>query len=130
MLVNVFQNWNLTFSRTQLVTLRLKAKRTGVWFRALSRIDRVLVDLTIMVADNVKSTTLTRNLQVIIRKLETILQDNHLRFLMDAASRQAQKLSLLAQRWGNVSAGQWVNDASFVLFLAVMRIHTPKTFKT
>jgi hypothetical protein len=33
--------------KAQLLKLKLKAMRSGVWFRALSRIDRVLVDLTI-----------------------------------------------------------------------------------
>jgi hypothetical protein len=36
--------------RAQLMKLRLKAIRSGMWFRSLSRIDRVLVDLTIKVA--------------------------------------------------------------------------------
>ena len=44
-------------NRTQLMKLRLKAMRAGVWFKALPRIDRVLVDLTIKVAENIRSTS-------------------------------------------------------------------------
>ena len=33
--------------RSQLVKLKLRAMRAGVWFRGLPRLDRVLVDLTI-----------------------------------------------------------------------------------
>ena len=52
-----------TFSfltKTQLIKLRLKAMRAGVWFRALPRIDRVLVDLTIRVTSSIRSATLAR----------------------------------------------------------------------
>ena len=31
--------------KTQLIKLKLKAMRAGVWFRALPRIDRALIDL-------------------------------------------------------------------------------------
>ena len=46
------------FDRAQLVKLMLRALRAGVWFRALRRIDRVLIELTIRVADSVRSVTL------------------------------------------------------------------------
>ena len=41
--------------KQQLVRLRLKAILAGVWFRALPRIDRVLVDLTVKVASSIRS---------------------------------------------------------------------------
>ena len=47
-------------SKAQLVKLKLKAMRSGVWYRALPRIDRVLVDLTIKVAETIRSPHLAR----------------------------------------------------------------------
>jgi hypothetical protein len=44
------------------------------WFRALPRIDRVLVDLTIRVAGAVRSTTL-KNILTVVRKLEGLLEN-------------------------------------------------------
>jgi hypothetical protein len=41
--------------RGQLLVLRRRAMRAGVWFRRLPRIDRVLVDLTIRVAKSIRS---------------------------------------------------------------------------
>jgi hypothetical protein len=117
-------------NKTQLVKLRLKAMRAGVWFRALPRIDRVLVDLTIRVASSIRSTTLAKNLLAVTRKLEGLLETSLLRTFRDVGVRLAQKLSLIAHKWGNTSAKTWASDVPFVKFLAVMHINAPKTFKT
>jgi len=117
-------------NKARLVKLRLKAVRAGVWFRALPRIDRVLVDLTIKVASNIRSFTLARNLLAVIRKLEGLLESSLSRAFREVGFPLAQKLSLTAQKWGNVSAESWPSDSSFIRFLAVMHINEPKAFKT
>jgi galactitol-specific phosphotransferase system IIC component len=117
-------------SKAQLVRLRLKAMRAGVWFRALPRIDRVLVDLTIRVASSIRSVTLAKNLLAVTKKLEGLLENSLLRAFREVGVRLAQKLSLIAQKWGNTSAKTWASDVPFVKFLAVMHINAPKTFKT
>jgi hypothetical protein len=127
----VLQNLASSFlDRAHLVKLRLKAVRAGVWFRALPRIDRVLVDLTIKVASNIRSFTLARNLLAVIGKLEGLLESSLSRALREVGFPLAQKLSLTAQKWGNVSAESWPSDSSFIRFLAVMHINEPKAFKT
>jgi hypothetical protein len=35
----------------------------------------------------------------------------------------AQKISLMAQKLGNISAGGWAFDSSFAIFLAVMHMN-------
>ena len=117
-------------SKAQLVKLRLKAVRAGVWFRALPRIDRVLVDLTIRVASSIRSVTLAKNLLAVARKLEGFLESGLLRAFREVGLPLAQKLGSLAQKWGNPSAESWPADSSFIKFLAVMRINETKTFKT
>ena len=116
-------------NKAQLMKLRLKAMRAGVWFRALPRIDRVLVDLTIKVASSVRSVTLAKNLLAVIRKLEGFLESSLLRALREVGFPLAQKLSLVAQAWGNTPAKNWAFDSSFAFFLAVLHINDPKTFK-
>jgi hypothetical protein len=116
-------------NKAQLMKLRLKAVRAGVWFRALPRIDRVLVDLTIKVASSIRSFTLAKNLLAVIRKLEGLLESSLSRALREVGLPLAQKLSLMAQKWGNVSAESWPSDSSFAFFLAVLRINDAKTFK-
>ena len=115
-------------SKAQLVKLRLKAMRAGVWFRALPRIDRVLVDLTIRVAGNVRSVTLAKCILAVTRKLEGFLESSLLRAFREVGFPLAQKLSLVAQKWGNNSAENWASDSSFAFFLAVLHINNPKTF--
>ena len=117
-------------NKNQLIRLRSKAKRAGVWFRALPRIDRVLVDLTIRVASNIRSATLAKNILAVTEKLEGLLESSLLRAFRGIALKLAQKLSAVAQKWGNTSAKHWVSEVSFVKFLAVMHINEPKAFKT
>jgi hypothetical protein len=122
-----------TFSflnKTQLIKLRLKAMRAGMWFKALPRIDRALVDLTIKVASSIRSTTLAKNLLTITKKLEGLLESSLSRVFRGVAHNLAHKLSLIAQKWGNNSAKTWNSDISFIKFLAVMHINEPKSFKT
>ena len=117
-------------SKAQLIKLKLKAMRAGMWFRALPRIDRVLVDLTIRVAGNIRSATLAKNILAVTKKLEGLLESSLLRVFRGIALKLACKLSSVAQKWGNTSAKRWVSDVSFVTFLAVMHINEPKAFKT
>jgi len=122
-------NASSLLNKAQLIKLRLKAMRAGVWFRALPRIDRVLVDLTIRVVSNVRSFTLAKSILAVIRKLEGLLERSLLRALREVGRPLAQKLSLVAQKWGNAFAKGWASDLSFGIFLAVMHINEHRTSK-
>jgi hypothetical protein len=117
-------------TKARLIKLKLKAIRAGVWFKALPRIDRALVDLTIKVASNIRSVTLAKNLLAVTRKLEGLLESSLSQALREVGLPLAQKLSLVAQKWGNTTAKNWASDVSFTKFLAVMHINEPKAFKT
>jgi hypothetical protein len=123
------QNMNVVFlNRGQLVKLRLKAMRSGVWFRALPRIDRALVDLTIKVACEIRSCTLAKSLLTVVRKVEGLMENKLLRVVREIGLPVAQKLSLIAQKWGNAAAKNWVSDG-FAKFLAVLALNEPVLFK-
>jgi hypothetical protein len=115
--------------KKQLVKLRSKAIRAGVWFRALRRIDRALIDLTIKVASTVRSVTLAKSILALVGKLEGIMESSFSRVMREVGFPLAQKVSLVAQKWGSTSAKIWAFDSSFAHFLAVMHINSPKTFK-
>ena len=115
--------------RAQLAKLKLKAMRSGVWFRALRRIDRALIDLTIKVASTVRSATLAKSILALARKLEGIMESSFSRAIREVGFPLAQKVSSVAQKWGSTSAKIWAFDSSFAHFLAVMHINEPKTFK-
>lgn len=105
----------------QLVKLKFKAMRAGVWFRALPRIDRVLVDLTIKVAEHIRSPHLAKSIFTILGKLEGLLESSVLKSLKLIGRPLAEKISLTAQKLGNSSAKSWANDSSFAFFLAILQ---------
>ena len=109
--------------RTQLIKVKLKAMRAGVWFRALPRIDRVLIDLTIRVADSVRSASLAKCILSVTRKLEGLLESKIARAMREIGFPLACKLSLFAQKWGNIDARDWAKDMGFVRYLAVMKLN-------
>jgi hypothetical protein len=119
----------LMLRRERLLKLKLKAIRRHVWFRALSRIDRVLVDLTIRVVDVVHSSRLSEALFSVVKKLEDGLEGGVSRAMKEVGFLLARKLSLLAQKWGNDLARNWMFDMSFVKFLAIMHINNSRVFK-
>jgi hypothetical protein len=107
-------------NRSQLIMLKFKAMRAGVWFKVLPRIDRVLVDLTIKVTENIRSISLANSIFAVMSKLEGLLESNLLKSLWVVGRPLAEKLSLVAKKWGNTSAKKWATDLSFAVFLAVM----------
>jgi hypothetical protein len=114
--------------KAQLIKLKLKAMRAGVWFKALPRIDRVLVDLTIKVAGAVRSFTLAQNLLTVIRKLECVMESRFVRAVKEVGFPMARRLSLVAQKWGNAAAKSWECDKGFAEYLAAMSFNEPKLF--
>src|SRR4030067_3663245 len=105
--------------KTELVKLKKRAVRSGVRFKALRRIDRVLIDLTMKVAGDIRSITLAKRIFALARKLEGIMESRLSRALREVGLPLAQKLGLLAQKWGNASAKGWAFACSFADFLAV-----------
>lgn len=111
-------NNNTSFfpDKKQLVNLKTKAIRSGVWFKALQRIDRVLLDLTIRVVDNIRSAKLARSINMVSRKLEDAIKNNFSNHLRRIGFFFAQKTSSTAQKLGNESAKVWALDSSFAVF--------------
>jgi hypothetical protein len=114
--------------KAQLLKLKMKAMRSGVWFKALPRIDRVLVDLTIKVAGTVRSFTLAEKILTIVRKLDLLLENRLQRAAREIGLPVARKLSLLAQKWGNVAAKDWASDERFAKYWAAMSMNEHKFF--
>jgi len=109
--------------KKQLVNLETKAMRSGAWFKALQRIDRVLFDLTIRVVDNIRGANLAKSIAVVTRKLEDAMKSSFSNRLKEIGLPLAQKISFTAQKLGNISAVDWAFDSSFAIFLAVMHIN-------
>ena len=116
-------------NKKQLINLKTKAMRSGAWFKALQRIDRMLLDLTIKVVDNVRSTQLAKSMLLITRKLENAKKGTFSIRLNEVGLPLAQKISFTAQRLGNLSASSWGFDSSFARFLGIMHINRFKNIQ-
>jgi hypothetical protein len=114
--------------RDTLMKLKLRAMRKGVWFRALPRIDRAIVEATLRVKDNVRSLVLIESLCAVAKKLEVLLEGKLLRATREIGFPLAQKLGAIAQEWGNKSARDWGLDLRFARFLAAMNLNVHWTF--
>ena len=106
-------------SRNALAGLRLKAIRRGVWFSVLKDRERKLLGLTINVVEKVRSFLLAKLVFRIVGKLLDALEGEVARLMRSVGLPLAQKLSGIAQGWGNKSACLWVSDLGFIRYLAV-----------
>ena len=108
-----------SLSRFDLINVKARAVRRGVWFRVLSRMERACVDLVVKVVGRVRSSRLQEMLAPILSKLEDAMR-NPVQHLMRTEARSlAVKLSRIAQQWGNRSAVGWAGNSGFIRFLAV-----------
>jgi hypothetical protein len=89
----------------------------------------VLVDLTIKVANSVRSVPLGRNLLVVTRNLGELLEISLLRAFRAVGTLLAKNLGFVVQKWDKTSPRNWASDMFFVNFLATIRSNASKTFK-
>lgn len=113
----------LQLDKKQLINLKTRALRSGAWFRALKRIDRALIDLTIKVVDNIRSSKLAKSILTLANKLEYVMKSPFSRRLEMIGLSLSQKTSLEGQKMGHPSAYNWATDSSFAFFLAVMHLN-------
>lgn len=119
----------VSLSRFELVKLRVKACRRGVWFGVLSRVERGLMDLAIKVVEKVRSPVLARSLISVVKKLVDAMESEATRLMKTIGRKIAQELSEIAQGWGNKSARLWTSDLGFRRYLAVMQKNLSPVFR-
>ncbi len=107
-------------TRETIAGLKLRALRRRVWYGALDRVERGLVDLTIRWVDKVRSGTMTRVLLRILGKLARAMEHGMARVLL-TGRELALQASLLAVGWGNSQAYAWRFDEGFQRALELWR---------
>ena len=116
-------------SGKELAKIRAMAIRRGNWYRTLNKTERALLDLTIRVVSKIRSFVLSRILAPIIEKLQIKKEYSNITVLFHEIGKPlADKISRIAQNWGNTSADSWSADSSFGRFLAIMQINEPSVF--
>jgi hypothetical protein len=114
---------NALLGKGNLLKWKLRATRSGVWFRVLRRIDRVLVDLTLQVSNEVRSPVLARTLLSVVQRIENALESRVSRLVNEIGFQLAHKLSLIGQKLGNALAMNWASDREFARYLAIMHLN-------
>src|SRR6266852_9928658 len=99
-------------TREVLVGLKTRGLRRRVWYWALDRMERGLVDLTIRWVDKVRSGRMTETLMRILEKLVQALETGIGRVL-GRGRVLAARASELAVEWGNGSAFYWRFETAF-----------------
>ncbi len=99
-------------TRETIAGLRLRALRRRVWYGALDRVERGLVDLTIRWVDRVRSRRLTETLLRILVKLARAMEQG-MAGVLTTGRELALRASCLAVEWGNRQAHAWRFDESF-----------------
>ncbi|MGD0977555.1 MAG: hypothetical protein ABR962_00270 [Candidatus Bathyarchaeia archaeon] len=103
----------------ELVKVRLLALRRRVFFRVLNRVERGLIYLAPKVTISVRSTVLANALRSIVEKLLDAMESKVERQMRRIGVPLAQKISRIAQDWGNKTAHEWANDPGFIQYLTI-----------
>lgn len=114
----------------KLVEIRRKAMRRRMWFRVLDRAERAIVSLTIQCVKRIQSPKLAKIVTTIVAKLRQAMKSRVKQLVETVGRSLAQKLSRIAQAWGNKCAILWVKDPGFIQFLAVTQMNTMMTIQT
>lgn len=114
----------IPFTRGELSKIRARAIRRGAWFKVLSGVERAYMGLVIRVVERVRSLLLAKVLTSILKKLFSAMESRVARIMREIGRPLAQKLSRIAQKWGNKPAVQWAEAPNFIRYLAVMHMNT------
>jgi hypothetical protein len=106
-------------TRSEMIKVKTRALRRGIWFRALTKTERACVDLAIMVVERVRSRLLQKVLFSIIKKLDEIMESQIQRLMSEVGVNLAKKVGRIAQMWGNESAVRWAEDSGFIRYLTI-----------
>lgn len=110
---------SVPLTREALAKLRLRALRRGVWFRDLKQGERKLLSLTICVVERVRSFILARLVSRIVGKLCEAMESRVFRLMRREGRGLAEKLSKIAEAWGNRAAKSWAKDCGFIQYLTI-----------
>lgn len=115
--------------RGSLAKLKRVSMRSRAWFTVLSWKQRRFIDVVIRTVDRIRSLLLLRALAPLVRKLLTgiggdvwsgalALLDTGACWMMVGV---AEKIVHVAQKWGNRSASEWLEEG-FLRYLLVMNL--------
>ena len=121
----MFAEKRVLLTRGEIVKIKIKAVRRGIWFRALTKTERAFIDLAVIVVEKVRSRLLGKVLFSLIKKLNENMESHVVCLMREVGGNLAKKLSKIAQAWGNESAVRWAEDSGFKRYLTVTYMNAP-----
>jgi 5-carboxymethyl-2-hydroxymuconate isomerase len=106
-------------TKQDLQRIKSRALRAKVWFRALSKVERAIVDLTIRCVEKVRSIVLAGAISTIVTKILKSLEEDFVVTADRIGYEIAEMLCTLGERWGNKTCFTWKCDKYYVRFLGV-----------
>ncbi len=107
----------------RILIIKKAALRGRIWYRALSRVERGILDLTVRYVDCIRSATLANVVTAIIEKLKLAREGLVDRLVRTVGFSLARKVSAMAVGLGNHLATRWADDAGFARYLAVTQLN-------
>ncbi|MCW4050742.1 MAG: hypothetical protein NWE89_13510 [Candidatus Bathyarchaeota archaeon] len=117
-------------TRGFLVCLRRKAIRRKVFFGALDRLERGILDLSTRLLDQAKNIVLVSQLLDIVGKLEDALRSRFVKHLESYGYRRVVQVVSQAVKMGCDVARGWLMDASFAWYLTAQNLNQPMGYRT
>lgn len=119
-----------SISRFELMKIKGRALRHRVWFKTLDRIERAIINLTIKCVEKVRSLKLAEIVMAILNKLKQNLENRIKTLIKQVGVPLAQRVSQIAQKWGNKFAYKWAEEPNFIQYLIIIHINTPTIFRS
>lgn len=107
-----------------LALLKRRALRKGVWFRALTRVERSIYDLTLRTVSIIRSRKLLKIVRTIMSKLREALESPVSILTRKIGRLLAKQIAQIACSWGYPEASRWILDERFARFLAICYMNT------
>jgi hypothetical protein len=113
----------MMMTRQYLLKIRLKALRTRVWFKTLSRVERTIVNLTIKCVEEIHSAVLAKTISEIITKILARLPQGFVSEAQRVGREMAEILCTTGEKWHSSQAECWKCDSQFHRFLGVNKLN-------
>jgi len=117
------------FDSSYLIKIRKEAMRNNVWFKALSRLERNILDLVSKCIKKPKSPKLIDVLAKIVVKVKKACMSPIFRLVEQIGRPLAKRISQIAKRWGNKTADFWAKDEIFIKYLTIIEINNIPGFR-
>jgi hypothetical protein len=116
------------FTGQFLSSVRSRALRRGVWFKALDTLERGILTLASRVVDKVESAVLGVEIVKILKKLTDAMKSGFVRRMEEYGAIRAKKLVAQAAEWGSGIASEWASDIGLIRYLTLIDMNRPSGF--